>query len=86
MTKTDTCMSTQVEDTLFNVHRYFLKRESPVFRDMFTLTPDAPEGSSDEHPIRLESDVVTVREFERIMFFILGTQYATNTVGTLHRH
>ena len=54
MTKTDTCMSTQVEDTLFNVHRYFLKRESPVFRDMFTLTPDAPEGSSDEHPIVLE--------------------------------
>ncbi|EPS96611.1 hypothetical protein FOMPIDRAFT_1099659, partial [Fomitopsis schrenkii] len=45
-----------VEDTLFNVHRYFLKRESPVFRDMFALTPDAdaPEGSSDEHPIVLE--------------------------------
>ena len=50
------------------------------------LSDKPREGSSDEHPIRLESDVVTVREFERIMFFILGTQYAINTVGTLHRH
>lgn len=46
----------QVEETLFNVHRYFLKRESPVFRDMFTFTPDSDghEGSSNEHPVVLE--------------------------------
>ncbi|KAI0733744.1 hypothetical protein C8Q72DRAFT_761282, partial [Fomitopsis betulina] len=45
-----------VEETLFNVHRYFLKRESPVFRDMFTFTPDSDghEGSSNEHPVVLE--------------------------------
>ncbi|EPS96615.1 hypothetical protein FOMPIDRAFT_52962 [Fomitopsis schrenkii] len=51
-----TRVSLQVENTLFNVHRYFLKRESSVFRDMFMSTPDsdAPEGSSDEHPIVLE--------------------------------
>ena len=47
-------MSSQVEDTLFNVHRYFLKRESPVFQGMFSLSPDSPEGSSDEHPITLQ--------------------------------
>ncbi|KAI0318231.1 hypothetical protein OF83DRAFT_1171305 [Amylostereum chailletii] len=49
----------QVEDRLFRVHRHFLSKHSPVFRDMFAL-PVPPtstavygEGDSDEHPIHL---------------------------------
>ncbi|KAH9833508.1 uncharacterized protein C8Q71DRAFT_187788 [Rhodofomes roseus] len=41
-----------VEETLFNIHRYFLKRDSPVFQDMFSMHSD--EGRSDDSPILLE--------------------------------
>ncbi|KAH9915882.1 uncharacterized protein B0H18DRAFT_1124563 [Fomitopsis serialis] len=41
-----------VEETLFNVHRYFLKRDSPVFQDMFSMHSD--EGRTDDNPILLE--------------------------------
>jgi len=40
-----------VEETLFNVHRYFLKRDSPVFQDMFSMHSD--EGRTDDKPILL---------------------------------
>ncbi|KAH9833505.1 uncharacterized protein C8Q71DRAFT_187015 [Rhodofomes roseus] len=41
-----------VEETLFNVHRYFLKRESPFFQEMFSMKSD--EGRTDDNPILLE--------------------------------
>ncbi|KAH9915884.1 uncharacterized protein B0H18DRAFT_1039567 [Fomitopsis serialis] len=41
-----------VEDKVFKVHRYFLVRESPVFRDMFSMESD--EGQSDDKPVLLE--------------------------------
>ncbi|KAG6918347.1 hypothetical protein DXG01_014996 [Tephrocybe rancida] len=58
-----------VENTLFKVHRYYLTRESEVFRGMFELPPgsDEPEGTDDDHPIRLPE--VTTSEFESLMHF-----------------
>ncbi|TFY61350.1 hypothetical protein EVJ58_g4557 [Rhodofomes roseus] len=41
-----------VEETLFNIHRYLLKRDSPVFQDMFSMHSD--EGRSDDSPILIE--------------------------------
>ncbi|KAH9938542.1 uncharacterized protein B0H18DRAFT_18687 [Fomitopsis serialis] len=44
-----------VEDVLFNVHRYFLHRDSPVFRDLFLLPQrGGGEGQVDNNPIRLD--------------------------------
>ncbi|KZT72451.1 hypothetical protein DAEQUDRAFT_664360, partial [Daedalea quercina L-15889] len=43
-----------VEDTLFNVHRYFFERDSPVFRAMFACPSETPEGGSEDNPILLE--------------------------------
>lgn len=46
----------QVEDTLFNVHRFFFKRDSLVFQTMFAQPSATPgEGESDDKPILLES-------------------------------
>jgi len=42
------------EDTLFNVHRYFLQRDSPVFQAMFSQPSTSGEGKSDDNPIVLE--------------------------------
>lgn len=45
-----------VQNTLFRVHRFFLTRESPVFRDMISMpVPEGMEveGSSDNIPIQL---------------------------------
>ncbi|EPT02416.1 hypothetical protein FOMPIDRAFT_1118244 [Fomitopsis schrenkii] len=45
----------RVEDTLFNVHRYFFKRDSLVFRDMLSSPSAVPgEGLSETDPIVLE--------------------------------
>ena len=57
----------QVEQTLFRVHRFFLRRHSLVFATMFSLRPGEglEEGNSDEHPIVLE-DVKAV-DFERLL-------------------
>ncbi|EIN04026.1 hypothetical protein PUNSTDRAFT_139067 [Punctularia strigosozonata HHB-11173 SS5] len=46
-----------VDGILFRIHRYFFKRDSEVFRTMFSLpAPDGHdvEGLSDDTPIRLE--------------------------------
>jgi len=46
-----------VEDILFRVHRFFLLRDSQVFRDMLSIpvppASSSPEGSSDDNPIVL---------------------------------
>lgn len=58
----------QVQDRLFRVPRHTLEAQSVVFQDMFSFPPppDAEvEGSSDEHPIRL--DGVTVDEFRHLL-------------------
>ncbi|GBE77564.1 hypothetical protein SCP_0104420 [Sparassis crispa] len=58
----------RVEDTLYRVHRYFLKRHSSVFAGLFDLPPcpDKPvEGSGDETPIHLQQ--VASIDFERLL-------------------
>ncbi|KAH9927820.1 uncharacterized protein B0H18DRAFT_274144 [Fomitopsis serialis] len=42
------------EDTLFNVHRYYFQRDSPVFQAMFSQSSSSGEGKSDDNPIVLE--------------------------------
>ncbi|EPS96609.1 hypothetical protein FOMPIDRAFT_114286 [Fomitopsis schrenkii] len=49
-------------NVLFNVHK-FLRQESPVFADMFSLQSD--EGTSDEKPILLEG--TTYFQFESFL-------------------
>jgi hypothetical protein len=55
---------------LFRVHRFFLQRESDVFRTMFVCPPteDGPEGRTDDRPIVLPE--VTVAEFESLLKFL----------------
>ena len=64
---------------LFNVHRYFLKKESPVFADMFSL--QSSEGSSDSNPILLEG--TTPFELETFLACIYP-RCATNLSAISH--
>ncbi|KAF5336222.1 hypothetical protein D9758_014346 [Tetrapyrgos nigripes] len=60
----------QIEGSLFKVPRYHFENSSEVFHDMFLLPQgDSPEGSSDDHPIKLEG--VLAYDFEQL----LGTLY-----------
>ncbi|EED79685.1 predicted protein [Postia placenta Mad-698-R] len=55
-----------IETTLFKVHRYFLKRHSRVFADMFSLPPEkAQEGCDDDHPIHIPE--VSRQDSERLL-------------------
>lgn len=72
----------RVEDTLFKVHRYFLQRDSPVFKDMFSLpTGTAPvHGSSDDLPIDLQT--IKALDFERFLSVLYATDYITRDIQT----
>lgn len=72
----------RVEDTLFKVHRYFLQRDSPVFKDMFSLpTGTAPvHGSSDDLPIDLQT--IKALDFERFLSVLYATDYMTHDIQT----
>lgn len=60
--------TTKVEDVLYNVHRYFFRRDSSVFDGMFSLphpVDKRPEGDSLENPIILEG--IGARDFDRLL-------------------
>jgi hypothetical protein len=59
----------QVENTVYNVHRSILAQKSTVFKDMFAL-PDTPhpQGSDETNPIILED--VTCQEFDDLLEWI----------------
>lgn len=59
----------QVEDTHYKVHRYFLTRESSVFKAMFDCPHPAEgqDGESDKKPICLPG--VSCAEFEALVDF-----------------
>ena len=60
----------QVDGVLYNIHRYFLHRDSPVFRDLFSL-PDGGcgEGSTDNDPIHLEGTLsIDMERFLSILY------------------
>lgn len=74
-----------VEDTLFNVHRSILSRDSSMFSTMFTLP--APrgqsipvEGSSDDHPIVLAGDIAA--EFRNLLWALYALPHELLVVHT----
>lgn len=74
----------QVEDTFFKVHRYFLTRESEVFRTMFSCpsSEDGQEGVDDSKPIHLPG--VTSRQFEALLeFFYEGSDVLRDIGATI---
>ncbi|CAE6470353.1 unnamed protein product [Rhizoctonia solani] len=69
----------QIEDTLFNVHKYQLAK-SEVFSDMFQMPKpegDQPEeGSSPEHPIIIEG--VAASDFAALLTVLYASQFSSN--------
>ncbi|KAJ7730866.1 hypothetical protein DFH07DRAFT_968986 [Mycena maculata] len=82
----------RVEDTLFNIHRFLLERDSSAFETMFQLPQgmEKPQGSSDDDPIVLMGD--TAEEFRALCWAlyalpdeIVKESTATNSVKKLAR-
>ncbi|CAE6389106.1 unnamed protein product, partial [Rhizoctonia solani] len=79
---TDTLVAIQIEDTLFNVHKYHLN-ESEVFLDMFKMPKaggnNPEEGSSPEHPIRIEG--VSASDFAALLTVLYARQFSNNQLA-----
>ena len=74
----------QVENTFFKVHRYYLTRESEVFRTMFSCpsSEHGQEGVDDSKPIHLPG--VTSRQFEALLdFFYEGSAFLPDLGATI---
>ncbi|KEP48471.1 BTB/POZ domain protein [Rhizoctonia solani 123E] len=74
----DTLIAIQIEDTLFNVHKYQLIK-SEVFSDMFKLPRgegELGEGFSPEHPIVMEG--VTASDFEALLKVLYVSPFSRN--------
>jgi len=64
-----TMTHSQVENTLYRVHRYFFTRDSALFREKLPHPPPPGEftkGSSDSNPFVLE-DTLKI-DFERLLW------------------
>jgi len=72
----------RVENTLFNVHRYFFICDSPIFRDMLSLPPgEGPiEGTSISSPIVLEQ--VKAPDFTLLLWMFYNPTF-TNYSATV---
>lgn len=75
----NTLIVIQIEDTLFNVHKYQLMK-SETFSDMFSIAEesgdDLEEGSSPENPIVMLE--VAVSDFEALLKVLYATRFSTN--------
>ncbi|CUA75515.1 hypothetical protein RSOLAG22IIIB_11797 [Rhizoctonia solani] len=75
----NTLVAIQVEDTLFNVHKYQLLK-SETFSDMFRVPKskdDEPEeGSSPEHPIVMEG--VKADDFVALLKVLYASHFSTH--------
>ncbi|KAG8697271.1 hypothetical protein FRC08_006643 [Ceratobasidium sp. 394] len=77
----DTLISIQIEDTLFNIHKYQLM-ESTTFSDMFAVAEESNdprknrEGLSLDHPIVMLG--VSASDFECLMTVLYARQFCTN--------
>ncbi|KAF8803467.1 hypothetical protein BYT27DRAFT_7244290 [Phlegmacium glaucopus] len=62
----------KVDETYYQVHRYLLERESPVFKAMFNSSSPPPyegeDGQSNERPINIPD--VSCSEFEALLDFL----------------
>ncbi|CAE6436045.1 unnamed protein product, partial [Rhizoctonia solani] len=77
----DALIAIQIENTLFNVHKYQLVK-SEVFSDMFNLPKvdgdESKEGFSPEHPIVMEG--VTASDFEALLKVLYTSPTSGNQV------
>ncbi|KAH7338068.1 hypothetical protein B0J17DRAFT_660641 [Rhizoctonia solani] len=75
----NTLVAIQIEDTLFNVHKYQLAK-SEVFSDMFDIPKpegNAPEeGSSPGHPIKLEG--VSASDFTALLRVLYASYFSND--------
>ncbi|CAE6432748.1 unnamed protein product, partial [Rhizoctonia solani] len=75
----NTLVAIQIENTLFNVHKYQLLK-SEVFADMFKMPKprdDEPEeGSSPEHPITI--DGVAASDFAALLKVLYASLFSSN--------
>ncbi|CAE6432855.1 unnamed protein product [Rhizoctonia solani] len=75
----NTLVAIQVEDTLFNVHKYQLLK-SETFSDMFRVPKaedgDPEEGSSPEHPIVMEG--VKAEDFVALLKVLYASHFSTH--------
>ncbi|CAE7145562.1 unnamed protein product [Rhizoctonia solani] len=73
----DTLIAIQIENTLFNVHKYQLAK-SEIFSDMFKMPrPEGngpEEGSSLEHPISLKG--VSASDFAALMTVLYASHFS----------
>ncbi|KAH7338060.1 hypothetical protein B0J17DRAFT_614697 [Rhizoctonia solani] len=75
----DTLVAIQIENTLFNVHKYQLSK-SEVFSDMFKMPKSEgngpEEGSSLKHPIVLNG--VTVSDFDALLTVLYASLFSND--------
>ncbi|CAE6527490.1 unnamed protein product [Rhizoctonia solani] len=75
----NTLVAIQIENTLFNVHKYQLNK-SKVFSDMFNMPKpqgnEPEEGSSLEHPILIEG--VAASDFAALLRVLYASLFASN--------
>ncbi|KAF8271073.1 hypothetical protein EI94DRAFT_1698379 [Lactarius quietus] len=84
----------KVEDTMFRVHKYFLTRESKMFRSMFhgvtTVPCRDPPGSSETNPVVLKATntqqttykpnvLVTSEGFSDLLWVFYNPEYSVYT-------
>ncbi|CAE6497983.1 unnamed protein product [Rhizoctonia solani] len=78
----NTLVAIQVEQTLFNVHKYQLAK-SKVFSDMFEMAKSEgnlpEEGSSPENPIKLEG--VSVSDFAELLRVLYANQFSDDQIA-----
>ncbi|CAE6494759.1 unnamed protein product [Rhizoctonia solani] len=75
----DALVAIQIEDTLFNVHKYQLLK-SETFSDMFKIPKveddKTEEGSSPKHPIKIEG--VKASDFAALLKVLYAGQFCTH--------
>ncbi|CAE6469473.1 unnamed protein product [Rhizoctonia solani] len=75
----NTLIAIQIENTLFNVHKYQLVK-SEVFSDMFKVpkpdTDEPEEGSSPEHPIIIEG--VAAYDFTALLRVLYASHFSSS--------
>ncbi|KAJ3753976.1 hypothetical protein EV360DRAFT_52505 [Lentinula raphanica] len=77
-------LESQVEDTLYRIHKYFFQRDSPVFGAMFSLpvpNGEQPEGDVDGRPIHL--DGIQCVDFDRLLSVMYPEDFNSSELFTV---
>ncbi|QRV78384.1 The BTB (BR-C, ttk and bab)/POZ (Pox virus and Zinc finger) domain [Ceratobasidium sp. AG-Ba] len=74
----NTLIAIQIEDTLFNVHKYQLMK-STTFSDMFTIAEESEDSTKKQEGLSLENPIVLDRvsasDFECLMTVLYARQF-----------